>query len=534
MNFRYSVITLAVLLIITSCGQDKHEPALLDSMPAGYDIYVTFRPSEIDAGAILSNIREIAMQAQQQMPFPVAGILGFDPFDWDAWVSTFALDPEGEIGLVIALADDEPELIALFLPSTEPDRVQEFIDGLVSQAPDMEAIPLITESEGYVILAGAPEQSILDEFNASLGTHVGTDEIYAELREQSVPCTSAIEVFIDAPVLAESGQEAMLVTCFSVESNLSIQFISRMYSMEALEYSALVSHEPSGNSMKIPADATCAMHVSMDMAALKGMVTSNMPPDAQMGAAMLGFGSINELLDIFSGDAWFALQTDGENYSGLVAYGLSNAGALQELLGNLTGLMEMAGEDYTSFQFQGNTCFRIDVQGLPGIESFEIGVVDDVFVIAGGYSLQNVADGVTFDNYLERTGLDITDEGGFALAADFGALADAYDLNRETDNIVDFEEFGFVTMSGTADGAVIQFNVSIDLGSGNPFSIITDTIAKLALEGMYASIEEPTPDVLPPVEMDLSVEDKEVPPSEEPVQTDSIDIETSSEPLDQG
>ncbi len=505
MNFRFSVITLTILLIITSCGQEKHEPALLDSMPAGYDLYVTFRPSEIDADAILSNIKEIAEQAQQQMPFPVAGVLGFDPFDWDAWVSTFALDPEGEIGLLIALADDEPELIALFLPSTDAEKVQGFIDDLVSQAPDMEAIPLITESEGYVILAGAPRQSILDEFNASLETHVGTDEIYAELREQSTPCTPAIEVFIDASVLAESEMEAMLVTCFSVESNLSIQFISRMYNMEALEFAAVVSQHSSGNSMKIPADATCAMHVSADMAALKEIVTTNLPPDAQMGAAMLGFESIDEILDIFSGDAWFALQTDGDTYSGMIAYGLSDPGALQELLGKLSGMMGMSGEDYTSFQFRGNTCFRIDVGDLAGIESLEIGVVDDVFVVTGGYTLQNVADGVTFDNYLERTGLDIEDEGGFALAADVGALADAYELNREADNIVDFEEFGFVTMSGTADGAIIQFNASIDFGGGNPFAIIIDTGARLALENRCAPVEEPTPDDLPPVVKDLSI-----------------------------
>ncbi len=451
MNFRFSIIALAVLLIIASCGQEKHEPALLDSMPTGYDIYVTFRPSEIDADAILSNIKEIVEQAQLQMPFPVAGVLGFDPFDWDAWVSTFALDPEGEIGLVVALADDEPELIALFIPSTDADKVQGFIDDMISQAPDMEAIPLITESVGYVVLAGAPRQSILDEFEASLGTYVGTDEIYAELREQSVSCTPAIEVFISAAVLAESELEAMLVTCFSVESSLSIQFISSMYNMQALEYAALISPESSGNSMKIPADATGAMHVSADMAVIKEMMTANLPQDAQMGAAMLGFESINDIMDIFSGDAWFALQTDGDTYSGMVAYGLSDQGALHELLGNLSGMMGMAGEDCTSFQFQGNTCFRIDVGGLADIESVEIGVVNDVFVVAGGYTLQNVSDGVTFDSYLERTGLDIEDEGGFALAADLGALAAAYDLNTETDNFVDFNEFGFVTVSGTVD-----------------------------------------------------------------------------------
>ena len=56
------------------------------------------------------------------------------------------------------------------------------------------------------------------------------------------------------------------------------------------------------------------------------------PAIADMGAAIIGFESINDILDIFPGDAWLALQTDGDTYAGMIAYGLSDAGALQELL----------------------------------------------------------------------------------------------------------------------------------------------------------------------------------------------------------
>ncbi len=511
MKIRISIITLAAILVVSSCGQEKHEPALLDSMPAGYDIYLTFSPSEIDADAILSNLEEVLSQVHQQMPWPVAGILGFDPFDWDAWVETFALDPDGEIGMVIALADDEPELIAFFLPSTDADKVRGFVDDLIAQAPDMDAFTLITESESTVILAIAPEQSILDEFDTSLGEPIETDENYTVLREQSAPGTPGMEVFIDAAVLSDSELEGMLVTCFPVESRLTAQFIAQMCDVEGLEYAAVVSQESSGNVMKIPADATGAMHVSVDMAVVKEMVITSLPPDAQMVAAMLGFESVNDILDIFSGDAWFALETDGDSYSGMIAYGLSDTGALLELLESLTGLMGMSGEEYNSFQFQGNTCLSVDVGNLAGIETIEIGVVDDVFVVAGGYTLQDVADGITFDDYLERTGLNITDEGGFALAADIGVIAEAYDLNSETDNFVDLEEFGFISMSGTSNGDIFQFQVSIDFGTANPFAVMTDVVMMMAYPRFSDVNAVPT-------QIDLT-----------PVETDSL-----SEPMDQG
>ena len=34
-----STALLAAVLILASCGEEKREPALLDSMPAGYEVY---------------------------------------------------------------------------------------------------------------------------------------------------------------------------------------------------------------------------------------------------------------------------------------------------------------------------------------------------------------------------------------------------------------------------------------------------------------------------------------------------------------
>jgi hypothetical protein len=535
LNIRVSVLTLTVLALIASCGQEKHEATLLDSMPAGYDVYATFSLSEINPGEILTKLEDVFSEAQQQMPFPIAEVLGFDPFDWDAWIETLALDPEGEAGLVVALADDEPELISFFLPSTDAGKVRDFIDNLISQAPDVEAITLITESEGYVVVALAPEQSILDEFEASLGTLTGNDDSFARLREYSVTETPSMEVFVGAAALGNSGVENMLVTCYTVESILSLQFIASIHDVEELEYAAFVSPESSGNSMNIPADATVAMHVSISMDDLKEMVIPNLPQEAQMSAGMLGFGSLEELLDIFSGDAWFALHTDGNSYSGLVAYGLSDTEGARNLIDKLTSMMGMYGEEYNSYQFQGNTCFSVDFGGNAGIETIEIGIVDDAFVVAGGYTLQEVADGNTFDDYLERTGLGIKDESGFALAADFGAVAEAYDLNEETGGLIDLEDFGFVSMSGSFDEDVYQFNFSMDFGTGNPFEILTEVISMRAFPRFSGTSAVPSPDDLTPVDKVETEEYKPTPSAqEEPVPEESTDEQVEIESVDQG
>ena len=79
MNIKITVLALAVFALTASCGQEKHEPALLDTMPAGYDIYITLNPSQIDADAVLSQIGENTARAQRQMPFPIAGILDLIP-----------------------------------------------------------------------------------------------------------------------------------------------------------------------------------------------------------------------------------------------------------------------------------------------------------------------------------------------------------------------------------------------------------------------------------------------------------------------
>ncbi|MBN2608488.1 MAG: hypothetical protein JXA64_05180 [Candidatus Fermentibacteraceae bacterium] len=503
------LITLALLLLISSCGQEKREATLLDSMPAGYDIYITFNPSEIDAAAILSDFREIAFDNGQQLPEPVAGILGFDPFEWDEWVGALALDPDREIGLVIAMGEFEPELITLFLPSTDADKLREFVGYLYPRIPEMEALTRIIESDGYVIFAAAQAQSFLDEFEASLETLVGTEDDFSSLRELSNGGTPAAEVFIGAAILEEEGFGSLLISCLSVESTLTLQFITRIHDIEGLEYAAAVSRKTSGNSMRVPADATAAIHVSIDMAMIKEMVSTGLPQDAQTGAAIMGFDSIDDILDIFSGDVWFALQTDGYSYSGMIAFGMNDAGALRSLIGKLTGLMDMSGEEYDSFEFQGNTCFSVDVVGLAGLASIEAGIVADAFVLSGGYTLQDVADGVSFDEYLERTGLDIADDGGFALAADIGALAAAYDLNSEAGNIIDLEEFGFVSMSGSSNEDIYEFNVSVDFGSGDPFSTLTGVFAALASTDSGMMIEEPVQDDPPPVEKDQSVDDRD-------------------------
>jgi hypothetical protein len=508
LSVRLSVIIAASILVLAACGPEKHEPGLLDAMPAGYDVYVTFNPSEVGIAEVLDNVKGFLSEAGQQLPVPLDAALGFDPFVWSGWEGALALDPQGEMGLVVGFDGEEPYVIALFLSSTDADRVEGFVGAIRTAAPDMDATVEVATAGDYVVLAAAPEQAVVDDFVSSLGTGLTSDEDFSELRGLSVPCVPAVEVYATGSTLAGEGEvDEVLMTFYTEEASLGFQFLVRTFNTEAIESSAMIAQDPNGGSAMIPGDVTGAVRVSMDIDKVKEMVGEYMPPDARMGVAMLGFDSIDDMFDMFTGDAWFALRTDGTEYAGMVAYGLADKGAFEDMMATMSGMMGMSGQGFTTFQFQGHTCYRIDVDLVEGISTLEMGIVDDAMVVAGGYTLQEVADGVTFSDYMQRTGLDVPDKGGFAFAADLGELAGAYDLNEASGNVADFEKFGFVALSGNSDRAIFQLSGSVDFGSGNPFAVIADMIASIAMARMSYPAVTQAPIEMPPVDELQTIEE---------------------------
>jgi hypothetical protein len=533
LSVRLSVIVAASLLVLAACGQERHEPGLLDAMPAGYDVYVTFSPSQVGIAEVLDNVKGFLSESGQQLPVPIDAALGFDPFQWIGWEDALSLDPQGEMGLVVGFDGDEPYVIALFLSSTDADRVEGFVDAIRAAAPDMDATVKVITAGDYVVLAAAPEQAVVDDFEASLSTSLTSDEDFAELRGLSVTCVPAVEVYATGSTLAGEGEiDEVLMTFYTEEASLGFQFLVRTFNTEVIESSTMLAQNPNGGSARIPGDAIGAVRVSMDIDKVKEMTAEYIPPDAQMGVAMLGFESIDDMFDMFTGDAWFALRTDGREYAGMVAYGLADKGALDDMLTRMSGMMGMSGQGFSSFQFQGHTCYSVDVDLVEGISSLEMGIVGDAMVVAGGYTLQEVADGITFTDYMRQNGLGVPDEGGFALAADLGGLAGAYGLNEASGNVADFEEFGFLALSGSTDRAIFQMRGSVNFGSGNPFAVIADMIASMAIARMHYPVVTQAPIEMPPVEELQTVEEPVEFPLEEPVEADSAAAEPAGEPVE--
>jgi hypothetical protein len=498
MTSRIPIVFLTVLFVLASCGEEKHQPALLDEMPAGYDVYVTCSPSEIGIETVLETVGGLAEESHRQPAAPVADVLGFDPFLWEGWVDALALDTAGEVGLVVGLDNDEPQLIALFIPSSDPDRIREFVETVMTQLPGDEVTPLVIESGSHVVLAMAGDQSPLDDFRELLETPLSSDQEFSELRVNSLARVPAGEMYVHGGFLSREGEiETLLVTCFREESSLGFQFLVRTMNVEAIESGSVIAGSPNGSSRNIPEDATAAVRVSMDIDAIKEMMEEYMPPDAQMGVAMLGLDSMDDLFDIFSGDAWMAIRTDGSSYAGVITYGLADTGAFSDLLQKMSGMMGMSGQGMSTFQFQGNTCYRIDADIVEGIRSIEIGIVDDAMVVAGGYTLEDVADGITFEDYIDRTDLDMSDEGGFAFAADLGEIASVYGLNSETGDMLDLENFGYLALTGSVDGSLFSLTGSVDFGSGNPFAVLADIFATAAMARMTGQMMYTVPDTSP-------------------------------------
>jgi len=533
MKIQVSGMMLLLTLLVLSCGQAPREASLLDVMPAGHDIYLTFNPSEIDIDEVLSSVEEIASQGGS-MPMIVSGVLGFDPFDWDGWNDALALRTDGEMGIVINMDDsgDEPELIALFLSSEDVNVVEDFFAVLMAQANDDDASFLVTESEGYVVVAVAPSQALIDDFEESIGILIDTDEEFSRLREKSTVGVPAVEIFAHIGLMSRTDEvETMLLTCFVDDSRLGFQILVRTLNMEAIQSSRVVASSANAGSANIPSDATGAVRVSVDIDAVKEMMAENMPPEAQMGVAMLGFESIDDLFDAFSGDTYFSIRTDGSEFAGVIQYGLSNKGAIEDLLDNLSGMMAMSGQEFTTIEFQGSTCYTFEAEIAPGIDGIELGIVDNFLAVAGGYTLSDVAGGKSFSDYLEDTGLGIEDEGGFVIVANLGELAEAFDLNEEAGNLVDFEKYGYFALTGNTDNDVFAVSGAVDMGGGNPFVVVADAIAILVNARVEATFTAP-----PVIEEEILIEEISAPLEViEPVDVDEGPAGGNEEPVeDQG
>jgi hypothetical protein len=350
-------------------------------------------------------------------------VLGFEPLDWDGWVDFFDLS-DGFLGLVVGMDNSgEPEVVALYLPSGDPEGVEEKLRELMPS----EAGLAVFESGEHTVIAMAEDDDTSDDFRRECGTETlaSDDEGYSTARDLLELGGSGVTVFARLPEDEPVGM--ILLSAVNDGSSLRYEMVAEVDDPDFAEMApALEARGPSG-TFSVLEESFVAARFSFDMAPLVELASEEAPPDAMMGVAMLGFESIEELLSIFSGDIVICVSDLDEFMTGAIAIGLEDEGAGQQFLESLSGLAGMGGpEALETFEHEGASAYRIDVDGT----LIEAGVFDGALYITVDASLEELSEGPDLTGYISGLGIDgvADDRGAIAVAGSGSQFADLVDL----------------------------------------------------------------------------------------------------------
>ena len=473
---RAAFVFIGIILAVISCVTVERRTLLLDSMPAGYDFYLTLNPERIGMEEVLSNLAEGILPEEGNL-LEIEDALGFDPLDWNGWVNALALDPEEEIGLIIDFDRDDVLLVAVYMSSSNTDAIERFYARITEHADDPEI--LFMESGSYTIAAIADSSAVLERFEESLGNGIDADESFNRFRHESSHCIPAAELYVrPGEISGQDAVESLFFTCSTDGTVLKSNLLVFIIDDDVIMYSSMIASEPNGGDANIPSDISGALRISFDMETLKSFIISE-GLNKEMGPDMdiFGFDSMEELIDAFSGDTYFALNLENEEYTGVLEYGLTASDRIDTVLSNIYDLLVMSGGyDLMSFDFHGSTCYGIEGNIADGIDATEFGVLDDMLVVARGFTLQDVAEGISFENYIASSGLGMENSGGFMLIADMGPVAETLDLNRELNQEIDFDKIGYIGISVDVNDGLFVMNMALDTGEDNPFLFISDAL----------------------------------------------------------
>lgn len=477
------LMALAVLVLTASCGAPVSEGGLMSSLPAGHDLYITFSPDGIGMEQVLASIGRTMQQAGNELPGDF-GALGFDPFDWNAWSENLALEPGRELGLVVDFESGEALLVAFYLPSADPDAVEQFFTGLAAGTEDFSGSFGFISSGDYTVAIRAVDEAALAAFSTEGLPALTTDPEYALLSSAAGSTPSAVYLYANSGAVHPdgSGFEGVFLACGAQGSALDLQLLVDIREEMVGEYTALLAGGPSGPDVRLPGDLGAAMRLSLDMSAVKEILASSgLDRMLGQGIAVIGFDTVDELLNLFSGDIYLGFRVTDGVYTGVIELGLRDSAGAERLITSVYGLATAAGEGPETFEIDGTTCYRMESPATGGMEKLEIGILDEVLVIAGGISLTEVADGPLFSVILEESGLDIMDDGGLLFVSDISMFRPMLGIDRIPAVNAALEKVRRLAGSLKASGGLFELNLSFGTDAGEPFAIVADAVGELIL-----------------------------------------------------
>ena len=467
---------LAAALIITSCLNEESAESLLDSMPSGHDFYVTVNPREADLEELLSimsdslNLDEIQIRDIEQ-------ILGFFPLEWNGWVDALALRPENDIGLSMDRSGgDDVGIINIILPSDDPAVVEEFFSGISNRVEEFDSRLSFTESEGYTIVTisrSTEEHSLF-----VLDSGIRNDEDYIKLRGSDTIHDAALVLYVK-PVdfLDMEGIGSILFTCTIDNSILRLAF-DISYEGDVQRFTSMLAPCPNAGDISIPPDVTGILRISLNMQNVKDyLYFMGIDREFEPGIEDFGFSSFEELFDSFSGDIYFGFNLTGNSHAGFLQLGIRNPEAIDRMLYFIyTTVAGFSDPGMTSFDLDGHRCYRVSGNPSQGIDFIEFGIINDMVVISGDYTLEDIEGGTSFSDNIRSKGLGVSNETSVLLTSEMEPFSINRDLPDEMRRAADHSDISRLAASVDVESEIVRISAALEFSGGNPIQHILLTV----------------------------------------------------------
>lgn len=375
---------LSLLVILSLACGGSGRPGLLGEMPAGLDFYITFRPEEVGVSHILTSLGESGLDRIDELAL-VGAALGVDPLSWEGWVEAAGIDPEGEIGVAGYLSGGGSSAAAVFLPVADPSALESLRAAAVPDA----GMRVSEWRDGMWVLYASrlPQQLEMMADAVEAGERLADTDDFTRLWDALDP--GEADIYLYARTHDRPELDALLLA-LEEEGSVARGAAAALPSGDRFSQSLeVMSRGPAGHRPGLPPDVDVVVRSTVDMGAAIDMAEDRMPPDAEQGLAMLGFDSVEDMLSMFSGDSWAAVDLSGDRVRGMGAIGLDDPSAMEGFLRRLSGFAAMGEQGIDRIQSGGVSGYSIPVSSVPGSLPLEVGVSGSALYILYGYSLED-------------------------------------------------------------------------------------------------------------------------------------------------
>ncbi|MBN1434500.1 hypothetical protein JW921_07040 [Candidatus Fermentibacterales bacterium] len=486
----FAVVSLVVPMLVCSCGGPEEEPTLLDVMPEGYDVYVVADLSGMDAGALMQRVRSMNLVPESDLE-SFEDYVGFDPLDWEGWLDFFSLDGAGELGLVLEMGhSEEPEVIALYLPTQALREVEENMEQLLPGELGLE----VFQSGGHVVLAMGERDDDVEDFRddvESASRPLSEEPGYARFRGLAGMAGADLMIYGMPP--ASEGVSAFLLSAGCDGPAISYRMAADVTDPDFAEVAPFLESPGSGGRLLVPGGTIAVARLCVDMEPIAASVGSELPPEALMGLAMMGFESLEDFVGLFRGDVCVSLtgMRDGVP-SGCLAIGLNDEAAAEQLLETLSGLASGAGAvELERFEFGGRFALAVDADGL----QIQAGLHDGALYLTVGGTLEDLeSDGTDLPSLARDFGLDAVDDGSAFILVGSGERLAGLTQDLEGADVILGRIGAFEASLGVSEGTLTHEATIVFSGDEDAWMSVFDILEDVMLARMTGPWQEPVVD----------------------------------------